>query len=48
MTPNRPRDRDKGVRITDEMISRVVKEPRHMAPYFPHEPLNPTLYAGGK
>ncbi|OKL63392.1 hypothetical protein UA08_01519 [Talaromyces atroroseus] len=39
-------DRDKRVKITNDMIFRPVKEPRYMPPYFAHEPLNPSLYAG--
>jgi hypothetical protein len=52
MAPKQPRknqvlDRNKRVKITDDMIVHPLKQPRYMPPYFEHEPLNPTLYAGG-
>lgn len=40
-------DRNKRVKITDEMIGESLRKPRFMPPYFPHEPLDPNLYAGG-
>ena len=39
-------DRNKRVKITDEMIGESLRKPRFMPPYFPHEPLDPNLYVG--
>lgn len=40
-------DRNKRVKITEDMIGESLRKPRFMPPYFEHEPLDPKLYAGG-
>lgn len=40
-------DRNKRVKISDDMIAESLKKPRFMPPYFEHDALDPNLYAGG-
>lgn len=52
MASNRSRkdrviDRNKRVKISDDMIAESLKKPRFMPPYFEHDALDPNLYAGG-
>lgn len=40
-------NRNKRVKISDDMIVESLKKPRFMPPYFEHDALDPNLYAGG-